>query len=124
MEGQVLSCPSNPPWSTGSITSELIVIDLSALELVRIVDVDGLPFGEEIDGGNGGFAVTVAGLLGAAEGQVCFSADCRSVYIDNSGIEIASGLEGAIHVARVDGGGESVSHAVRHIDGLFQAVNG
>src|SRR6266852_580097 len=124
MEGQDLSCPSNPPWSTGSIKSELIVIDLGALKLVGIVDVDGLPLGEKVDGSNGGFAVTVAGLLGAAEGQVCFSADCRSVYIDNSGIEIAGSLESAIHVSRVDGSGKSVSHAVRHIDCLFQAVNG
>src|SRR6266851_9476251 len=105
MEGQVLSCPSNPPWSTGSITSELIVIDLSALELVRIVDVDGLPFGEEIDGGNGGFAVAVAGLLRAAEGQVCFRANRRGVDVDNPRVQIAGGLEGAIHVARVDGSG-------------------
>src|SRR5882762_1915947 len=124
MEGQDLSCPSNPPWSTGSIISELIVIYLCALELVGIVDVDGLPLGEKVDGGNGGFAMAVAGLLRAAEGQVCFSADCRSVYIDNSSIEIARRLEGAIHVARVDGGGKSVGYAVRHIDCLFQAVNG
>src|SRR5258708_38301374 len=124
MEGQELSCPSTPPWSTSSIISELIVIYLRALEVVGIVDIDGLPFGEEIDGSNGGFAMAVAGLLCAAERQVCFSADCRSVYIDNSGIEIARGLEGAIHVSRVDGSGESVSHTIRHIDGLFQTVNG
>src|SRR6266849_955312 len=124
MEGQDLSCPSNPPWPIGSITSELIVVDLGALELVGIVDVDGLPLGEKVDGSNGGFAVAVAGLLCAAEGQVCFRPDCRSVYIDNSGIEIAGSLDSAILVACVDGRGKSVSHTVRHIDCLFQAVYG
>src|SRR5229473_7308655 len=122
MEGQDLSCPSNPPWPVGSITSELIVIDLGALELVGIVDVDGLPLGEKVDGSNGGFAVAVAGLLGAAERQVCFSADCRSVYIDNSGIEIARSLEGAIHVSRINRSGKPIGHAVRHIDGLFETA--
>src|SRR5258708_33399479 len=123
MEGQDLSCPSNPPWSTDSITSQLIIVNLGALELVGIVDVNRLPFREEIDGGNGGFAVAVASLLRASEGQVGLGADRRRVHVDNSGVEIAGGLEGAIHVSRVDGSGKSVSHAVRHIDCLFQAVN-
>jgi hypothetical protein len=45
----------------------LVVIDLGALQFVGIVDVHRLPFGEKIDGGNGGFAMAVAGLLGAPE---------------------------------------------------------
>src|SRR5271157_6387068 len=44
-----------------------------------MVDVDGLPHGEEIDGGDSSFAVAVAGLLGAAEGQLRFRANCRCV---------------------------------------------
>src|SRR5260370_3950139 len=123
MKGQLSSCPTTPPWSTDSITSQLIVIDLCALELVGIVDVNRLPFREEIDGGNGGFAVAVASLLRASEGQVGLGADRRRVHVDNSGVEIAGGLEGAIHVSRVDGSGKSVSHAVPHINGLVQAVN-
>src|SRR2546428_11385326 len=86
--GQDLSCPSNPPWSIASVPSVSIVVDLGALELVGIVDVDGLPLGKEIDGRNGGFAVAVAGLLRAAEGEVSLCADRRGVHINNSGVEI------------------------------------
>src|SRR5438034_5724641 len=46
-------------WFTRAASS---VVDLGALELVGIIDVDGLPFGEEINGGDGGFAVAIAGL--------------------------------------------------------------
>src|SRR5260370_8132298 len=100
MEGQDLSYPSNPPWPIGGITSELIVVDLGALELVGIVDVDGLPLGEKVDGGNGGFAVTVAGLLRAAEGQVGFRAGRRSVDVYNSLLKIPGCLESALPVPR------------------------
>jgi hypothetical protein len=33
------------------------IVDLGALELVGIVDVDGLPLGEEVDGDNDRFVV-------------------------------------------------------------------
>ena len=75
------------------LRTELIVIDLRALELVGIIDVHRLPLGEEIDRGDGRFAVAVAGLLRAAEGQVGLCANRRRVYVDNSGVQIASGLE-------------------------------
>src|SRR5712672_1433787 len=71
----------------------LIVVDLGALEFVGIVDVDCFPFGEKIDGGNGGFAVAVAGLLGTAKGQVRLGADGRGIDVDNSRVEVARGLE-------------------------------
>src|SRR5260370_31680955 len=74
-------------------------------------------------GSNGGFGVAVAGLLRAPEGQVGLGADRRRVHVDNSGVEITGSLKGTIHVSRVDRGGKSVSHAVRHINGLFEAVN-
>src|SRR6266700_4616465 len=80
------------------LRTELIVVDLGALEPVGIVDIHGLPLGEKIDRGDGGFAVAVAGLLRTAEGQVGLRANGRRVHVDNSGVEIASGLEGAGHV--------------------------
>src|SRR5260370_40147210 len=122
-EGQSFACPSNPPWSTDSITSQLIVIDLCALELVGIVDVNRLPFREEIDGSNGGFAVAVAGLLRAPEGQVGLGADRRRVHVDNSGVEITGSLKGTIHVSRVDLGGRRIIKKKSHINGLVEAVN-
>src|ERR1700730_747166 len=41
----------------------LAVIDLCALELVRIIHVHGFPLGEEINRGDGGFPVAVARLF-------------------------------------------------------------
>ena len=43
------------------------VIDLRSLQLVGVIDVDGFPGGEEIDGAIA-FAMSVAGVLYAAEG--------------------------------------------------------
>src|SRR2546427_9907126 len=92
-KGRDLSSPSNPPWSIASVPSVSIVVDLGALELVGIVDVNRLPFGEEIDSGNGRFAMAVAGLLGASEGQVGFRADRWRIHVDKSGVDIARGLD-------------------------------
>src|SRR5882762_4904731 len=67
------------------------VVDLGALELVGVVDVEGFPFGVEIDGGDCGFAVAVAGFLSAAEGQVSFGADGSRAHIDHPAAETAHG---------------------------------
>src|SRR2546429_6292964 len=69
-------------WFTRAASS---VVDLGALELVGIIDVDGLPFGEEINGGDGGFAVAIAGLLSAAKGQMRFRPkDRKSTRLNSS----------------------------------------
>src|ERR1700740_1349276 len=91
--------------------SSSIVVGLGALEFVGIVDVDGLPLGEEIDGGDGGFAVAIAGLLGATEGELCFRADCGSVDIDDAGEKIAHGGERGVPVAGVNESRQAVGHA-------------
>src|SRR5258706_515006 len=59
------------------------VIDLRALEFVRVVDVESLPLGVEVDGSDGGFAMAVASLLGSAERQVCFRTDGWRVDVDD-----------------------------------------
>src|SRR5882762_7023052 len=100
------------------------VVDLGALEFVGVVDVEGLPFGVEIDGGDSGFAVAVAGFLGAAEGQVGFGADGWGVDVDDAREQVANGVKGAIDVARVDRGREAVGHAVGYFHGFFQASDG
>ncbi len=79
-----------------------VVIDLGALEFVGIVDVHGFPFGEEIDGSDGGFAMTVAGLLRAAKRQMRFGADGRSIHINDARIEILDRGKRAVDVARID----------------------
>src|SRR5712692_2176944 len=100
------------------------VVDLGALELVGVVDVEGLPFGVEIDGGDGCLAVAVAGFLGAAERQMGFGADGWRVDVDDAGEQVADGVKGAIHVARVDRRGESVGNAVGYFHGFLQASDG
>src|SRR5712692_8738599 len=100
------------------------VVDLGALELVGVVDVEGLPFGVEIDGGDGCLAVAVAGFLGAAERQMCFGADGWRVDIDDAGEQVADGVKGAIHIARVDRGGQAVWDAVGYFHGSLQASDG
>src|SRR6266404_1892678 len=91
------------------------VVDLGALQLVRVVDVESLPLRVEVDGGDGCFAVAVAGFLGAAEGQMRFGADRGGVDVNDAGVQVADGLERAIHVVRVDRGGEAVRHAIRNL---------
>src|SRR5215831_11378285 len=65
--------PGGPRLAPG-LDSLLCVVDLRALELVAVVDVDGLPGREEVDG-SVAFAVAVAGGFHSAEGQMHLSAD-------------------------------------------------
>src|SRR5580704_1927691 len=100
-----------------------VVINLGALEFVGVVDVDGFPLREEVDGGDGGFAVAVAGLLGAAEGEMRFGPDSGRVHIDDAGVKVPHRGKGAIDVARIDGRGEAVRHAVGDFDSLLKTIN-
>src|SRR5437016_3239074 len=100
-------CPSYSRVRAFNYLGLLVVVDLGALELVGIIDVHRLPLSEKIDRSDGCFAVTVTGLLGAAERQVSLRPNRRRVHVDNSCVQIAGGLEGAVHVARVDGSGQS-----------------
>src|SRR5215472_13927400 len=99
------------------------VVDLGALQLVGIIDVDGLPFGEEINGGDSGFAVAIAGLLCAAKRQMGFCANRRRVDVDDPGVQVANGLEGAVHVSCVNRSGKAVRYAVCHFNGLVQVAD-
>src|SRR5208337_4511817 len=87
--------------------SSLRIIDLGALELVGVIDVDGFPCGEEVEGAEA-FAVAVAGVLDAAEGQMHLGTDGGRVDVGDAGFEVAHGCEGAIDVARIEGSGEAV----------------
>ncbi len=99
----------------------LRVVDLGALQLVGVVDVDRFPGGEEVDGAVA-FAVAVAGVLDAAEGQMDFGADGGRVDVGDAGLEVADGGEGAVHVLGVERGGEAVVDGVGDLDGLLEGV--
>src|SRR5580658_4856878 len=61
----------------------LRVVDLRALQLVRVVDVDGFPSGEEVEGAEA-FTVAVASALDAAEGKMDFCTDGGSIDVSDS----------------------------------------
>ena len=99
----------------------LRVVDLGALEFVAVVDVDRFPCGEEVDGAVA-FAVAVAGVLDAAEGQMHFGADGGRVDVGDAGFEIANGGEGAVHILGVERGRKAVVDGVGDLDGLLKGV--
>ncbi len=59
-------------------------VDLGALQAAAVVDVDRLPLGELVEHVAAGLAVAVAGVLGAAEGQLDLGADGRRVDVDDA----------------------------------------
>src|SRR5580658_558987 len=97
----------------------LRVVDLRALQLVRVVDVDGFPSGEEVEGAEA-FSVAVAGALDAAEGEMDFGAYGGCVDVGDACFEVAHGGEGAIDVARVERSRESVVDGVGDGDGFVK----
>src|SRR5512132_3913678 len=73
-------------------------VDLGLLELARVVDVDRLPLGEEVERGLARLAVPVAGVLDAAERQVHLGANRTRVDVRDPRLEIAHRAEGAVHI--------------------------
>ncbi len=69
----------------------LLVVDLRSLNYSREIDINRFPFGEDTQGLRAGFAVTVTGMLGAAEWQMCLSPDSWSVDVKNTGENVAHG---------------------------------
>src|SRR5215813_11378703 len=98
-------------------------VDLGLLELARVVDVDRLPLGEEVERGLARFAMPVARVLDAAEREVHLGADRARVYVRDAGLEVAHRAEGAVHVLREDRGREAVLDAVRDLDRLVDVAH-
>ena len=62
---------------------------MRALQAVRIVDIQRFPVGIKIESGDARFAMPVACILRASEGQMRFCADGRSVHVDDAGLDIS-----------------------------------
>src|SRR5215472_4896246 len=97
-------------------------IDLRALQLVGVVDINRFPLRVEVDGAQAAFPMPVAGGLSAAKRQVHFGADRRRVHVGDAGIDITHGQEGLIHIARIDRRREPIGHAVRDLNRLLESV--
>src|SRR5437588_8875205 len=104
--------------------TSLRTVDLRALQLVGIINVERLPFAVEINNRAAAFAMAVAGGFGAAKGQMHLCADGGRIYISDAGIKIAHGAERLVDVASVDGGRQAVDHAVGDLNGVIQIVAG
>src|SRR5215210_1184238 len=71
----------------------LDVVDLRALELAGVVDVDRLPLREDVERRLARLAVAVAGLLHAAERQVHLRARRARVDVRDPGLKVAHRFE-------------------------------
>src|SRR5208337_3232862 len=99
--------------ASSAVKNSLIgAIDLRLLQLVGVIHVHGFPLGVEVDRADAALAVSVAGGLGAAEGQVYFGADGRSVDVSDPGLKVADGGECLVHVLRVQRRRQSVFDVV------------
>src|SRR5438034_227560 len=99
-------------------------VDLRSLQRPAVIDVDRLPFGEDIQRLDAGLAVAVAGVLGAAEGQVGLRPDGGRVHVEDPGVHVAHGREGLVDVLGVDRRGQAVLDGVADGDGLLQGADG
>jgi len=79
-------------------------INLRPLQPAAIVHVHRLQLSKLADGAGAGFAVTVASRLYAAEGKLNLGTYRGRIYINDPGLEILNGMEGAIDVAGIHRG--------------------
>src|SRR5918994_2253668 len=93
-------------------------VDLGLLQLPRVVDVDRLPLGEEVERGLTRLAVAVAGVLDAAEREMHLGADRARVDVRDARPQVAHRAERLVHVAREDRRREAVLDPVRDLDRL------
>src|SRR6266496_6340372 len=90
------------PGSVGSFH----IINLSALQLAAVVDVNRLPFRENVEDLRTGFAMAVAGGFRATERQMDFGADCRSVDVEDTSVGFVHCVKCAVYVLGIDGRGQ------------------
>src|SRR3990170_5253934 len=98
-------------------------IDLGALQLARVIDVDALPLAEEIERRLADLAMPVAGRLDPAEREMRLRADGAVVHVPETRLEVADAAEGEVHVVREQGGREAVLHAVHDAHRLVPVVH-
>src|SRR5581483_1449883 len=105
----------SPFWGTRRLRGG---IDLRSLQTSRVVDVDRLPLGEDVEGGLPGLAVPVARVLRAAEREMHLGAGRAGVDVRDARLQIAHRAERRVDVLREDRRREAVADAVRDADRL------
>src|SRR6266481_288106 len=110
------------PVATAAILFKCI--NLRALQAIRVIDVHRFPLSIKVNSADSPFTMSVAGGLGAAKGQMHFSANGGSVDIGNASVNIAHGLERPVDVACVNGRGEAIWNAIGNLHRMFEAVTG
>src|SRR5919205_346240 len=99
-------------------------VDLGLLEPPRVVDVDRLPLGEDVERGLARLAVPVPGVLRAAEREVHLGADRARVDVRDPSDEVAHRAERLVHVAGEDRRREAVADPVRDAHRLVEVAHG
>ena len=90
-----------PTKATDPQERVLLRVDLRALQLARVVDVDRLPLGEDVERRLAGLAVAVAGVLRAAEREVHLGADRARVDVRDPGLLRSRIARNALFTSRV-----------------------
>jgi hypothetical protein len=84
------------------VDCSLIIVNLRALQFSAVVDVHRFPLCEEIVHRPASLAVTVTGLLHAAEWQVGFRTDSRNINVRDSSFDVADRYECFVDIAGID----------------------
>src|SRR5262245_22807693 len=106
-----MALPSGWPPRAGDARGRAgsCVVDLRPLQAAAEVHVDALPLGERVEHGVARLAVAVSGASGATEGQVSLRPGGAMVHVDDPGLEVTHGREGAMDVGGEDRRRETVA---------------
>src|SRR6476469_24641 len=96
------------------------VVDLGLLKLPRVVDVQRLPLGEDVERSLPCFTMAVARVLRAAERQMHLGTRRAGVDVGDARLEVAHGAECLVDVAREDRGRQAVLDPIGHTDRLVE----
>src|ERR1051325_3732285 len=87
------------------------VIDLGALEPPAVIDVNGFPFGKDIEHLRACFAMAVAGRFRPAERQMNFRADRGRVHVKNTRVGLFHRMKRAVYIGCINRRRQSIPNA-------------